>query len=122
MGGVMKPFPFHPVNLVLGLIIWALWFVVLYGGLSVACAFAPPQTEAGAWTWINAVSLVLALIVSGYLLVCAYRCWKASSPSHVVEVEPLQTFTSKTSAAVYLVSAFASLMLALPGVLLPPCI
>ncbi|MCL7945528.1 hypothetical protein [Marinobacter sp. ATCH36] len=119
---MMKPSPFHPLNLVLGLIIWALWFVLLYGGLSVGCAFAPPGAEAGAWTWINAVSLALALFVSGYLLVCAYGCWKASPPSHAVEVEPIKTFTSKTSAAVYLVSALASLALGLPGILLPPCV
>ncbi len=119
---MMRPSPFHPVNLVLGLIIWALWFVLLYGGLSVACAFAPPNAEAGAWTWVNAASLVLACIVSGYLLACAYGCWKASSPPHTAEAEALKTFISKTSAAVYLVSAFASLMLTMPGVFLPPCV
>lgn len=118
----MKPSPFHAINLVLGLIIWAVWFVLLYGGLSVGCAFAPPDAEAGAWTWINAVSLVLAIIVSGYLLVCAYTCWKAASLPHAAEVEPYQVFISKTSAAVYLISAVASLILVLPGVRLPPCI
>lgn len=119
---MMKPSPFHPVNLVLGLIIWALWFVLLYGGLSVGCAFVPPDTEAGAWTWINAASLIAALIVSSYLLVCAYGCWKAPSLAQATDAEPLKAFISKTSAAVYLVSAFASMMLALPGAILPPCI
>ncbi|MGO2136558.1 MAG: hypothetical protein ACTH3S_14150 [Marinobacter sp.] len=118
----MSPSPFHPVNLVLGLVIWALWFVLLYGGLSVGCAFAPPDAEAGVWTWINATSLIAGLTVSGYLLACAHGCWKAPSLSHVSEVEPIKAFISKTSAAVYLVSAFASLMLAMPGVILPPCI
>lgn len=118
----MKPSPFHPLNLVLGLIIWSLWFVLLYGGLSVGCAFAPPEAEAGAWTWINAAVLVLALMVCGYLLTRAYRCWKARSRKGSGEVSPLQVFVSTTSAAVYLVSAFASLMLGLPGVLLPPCV
>ncbi|PFG53404.1 hypothetical protein ATG98_2511 [Marinobacter sp. LV10R520-4] len=118
----MKPSPFHPVNLVLGLIIWALWFVLLYGGLSVACAFAPPDAEAGAWTWVNAASLILAFIVAGYLLACAYGCWKASSPPHIAGAEAVNPFISKISASVYLVSAFASLMLTMPGVFLPPCV
>ncbi|MDO6442839.1 hypothetical protein [Marinobacter sp. 2_MG-2023] len=118
----MTPSPFHPINLVLGLIIWALWFVLLYGGLSIGCAFAPPDAGDGAWTWINAASLVVALMVTGYLLTCAYACWKASSPSSAAKAQPLNTFISKTSAAVYLVSAVASLMLVLPGVRLPPCV
>jgi hypothetical protein len=39
----------HPLQLVPGLIIWALWFIAIYGGLSVACALAPP----------NAITLLL---------------------------------------------------------------
>ena len=118
----MKPSPYHPASLVTGLIIWALWFVLLYGGLSVGCAFVPPTAEAGAWTWINASVAGLACLVSGYLLICAYACWQASAPSPSSDVDPLKTFISKTSAAVYLVSAFASLVLGLPGLLLPPCV
>ena len=45
----MSPWsPLHPLHLFLGLIIWSAWFVFLYGGLSVACEFAPPGVEQGA--------------------------------------------------------------------------
>jgi len=38
----------------IGLSLWSLWFVVLYGGLSVGCDLRPPDSGAGRVTWINA--------------------------------------------------------------------
>ena len=40
--------PHHPVHLILGLCVWSIWFVVLYGGLSVACQLTPPEPQQGA--------------------------------------------------------------------------
>lgn len=114
--------PFHPVHLFLGLVIWAAWFVALYGGLSIGCALAPPDADKQAGTWINGAIVAVALLVGGYLLWCAYRCWRASSGAKRQKDSRLKGFISKTAAAVYLVSAFASLSLGLPGLLLPPCV
>lgn len=118
----MKFSPFHPVHLFLGLAIWAAWFVALYGGLSIACAIAPPDSDNRAGTWINGTILAVALLVGVYLLWCAYRCWQASPDAKLQQDRPLKGFISKTAAAVYLVSAFASLALGLPGLVLPPCV
>ncbi len=118
----MKFSPFHPVHLFLGLAIWAVWFVALYGGLSVGCAIAPPDSEKQAGTWINGAILVVALLVGSYLLWCAYRCGRASSKAGGQKDGRLNGFICKTAAAVYLVSAFASLALGVPGLVLPPCV
>jgi len=117
----MRLSPTHPANLVLGLTIWAVWFVVLYGGLSIGCAAAPPDSAKLASTWINGAVLVFALMVGSYLLWCALRCWKASPPKVKREEGRLSRFLSNVATGLYLVAAFASLSLGIPGLILPPC-
>ncbi|MDX1552628.1 MAG: hypothetical protein R3198_08410 [Marinobacter sp.] len=118
----MKFSPFHPIHLFLGLIIWAAWFVALYGGLSVGCTIAPPASDEQAGTWINGVIVAVALLVGGYLLWCAYRCLQGASEAKLQKDSRLKVFISRTAAAVYLVSAFASLALGVPGLVLSPCV
>lgn len=59
----------HPFQLVAGLIVWTVWFVVLYAGLSVGCAVAPPAAEQGVLNWINlslaAISLATMPLLAG---------------------------------------------------------
>lgn len=112
--------PLHPLQLFLGLVIWSVWFVFLYGGLSLACEFAEPDLARGALTWINAGMLLLALLVCGFLLWCAWRCWRAAPGSG--EADATGRFVARIAAAVYFISALAALALVLPGVTLPPCI
>ncbi len=70
--------PFHPLQLTLGLIVWSVWFVALYGGLSVACAVAPPAATLGALTWINGLLLLLTLATTALLAYWAHGCWRAA--------------------------------------------
>ena len=109
----------HPVHLVLGLIIWAVWFVVLYGGLSVGCALAPPDVALGSLSWLNAVLLILTLACAAVLLWLAACCWRgrASAGGDL----PRQ-FIVHVGAAIYLLSAAAVLLVGLPVFALPPCI
>ncbi|KAA0693214.1 hypothetical protein DT594_15170 [Halopseudomonas laoshanensis] len=117
----MSPWsPLHPLHLFLGLVIWSLWFVALYGGLSLACEFAPPDEERGALTWVNASMLLLAALVSSFLLWSARRCWGAAPDTD--EGAATGRFVARIAAAVYLISALAAVGLALPGAILPPCI
>lgn len=112
-----------PLHLVLGLVIWSLWFVLLYGGLSLACEFAPPLAgEEGAWTWLNVLMSVLALLVTGALLYASYRCSRAGFESAAGIADSTRAFIRKLSLSVYLVSAAGALALAVPGLILPPCI
>lgn len=112
--------PLHPAQLVVGLVIWCGWFVLLYGGLSVACELAPPAQERGAVTWLNGLMLVLGAVLAGLLLWLARRCWRAAPAAEVGNGGG--RFVARTAAAVYLISAIAAFALTLPSVLLPPCV
>jgi cytosine/uracil/thiamine/allantoin permease len=118
--------PHHPVQLVLGLIIWSLFFVAVYSGLSVGCAFAPPSPEQGALTWINASVLLLMLATMIYLLCNAYYCWRARLPSkssdNQGQPQKVREFIARIAASEYLLAAVATLLVGLPSVYLPPCV
>lgn len=108
----------HPLQLVLGLIIWALWFVVIYGGLSVACAVAPPDVASGAYTWINGLILLLTLLTTGFLLILANVCRRVALRKGPGVIR----FITGVAAGIYLASALATLVVGLPVVALPPCV
>ncbi|MFA5494373.1 MAG: hypothetical protein WC247_06315 [Porticoccaceae bacterium] len=112
--------PFHPLHLVLGLIVWAAWFVAMYGGLSVVCSVAPPAPALGARTWINAALLALTAVITALLLIQGWRCWRASAPAG--EGSPNQRFIGRVAAGAYLLTAVSTLMIGLPVIVLPPCL
>jgi type VI protein secretion system component VasK len=115
--------PSHPLQMFFGLIVWSAWFVTLYGGLTVACSLTPPDVEAGGLTWLNITLLLLGLLISLFLLYCARRCWKARpEPSAESGVDrDNQRFIASAASAVYLIGAFATLAVAMPALMLPPC-
>lgn len=110
----------HPVHLVLGLVVWSIWFVAIYGVLSVACAVAPPPEAAGALNWINGLLLLLTVATAAALLYGAWRCWLAVG---AVADDPRRArFIPVVSAAVYLSASVAVLAIGLPAIVLPPCL
>lgn len=114
----MRLFPHHPVHLIVGLTVWSAWFVVLYGGLSVACQWAPPDPVRGPFNWLNPLLWLSTLVVVAMLLWLARKLWRASTDSS----EATGRYISLISAALYGVSAFATLAVAVPVLFLPPCI
>jgi len=107
------------MHLVLGLIIWAVWFVVLYGGLSVGCALAPPDVALGSLNWLNAVLLILTLGCTALLLYLGACCWQGRASA---DGDLQRQFIVHVGAAVHLLSAAAVLLVGLPVFALPPCI
>lgn len=114
----MRLFPHHPAHLIVGLTVWSAWFVVLYGGLSVACQLAPPQPASQPDNWLNTLLGLSTLAVVAALLWAAWHLWRR----HAGHSEPLRRYICLTSVALYLISAFATLALAVPILFLPPCI
>jgi hypothetical protein len=110
--------PGHPVQLLLGLTIWSLWFVVLYGGLSVACAVAPPSSGQGALTALNLSLGLLTLATLGLLLWRALVCL-AAVPE---ESNRVGRFIAAVAAGLHLLSASGVAFVGLPLVALPPCL
>ncbi|MEX2474169.1 hypothetical protein [Marinobacter sp.] len=111
-----------PIHLVLGLVIWSGWFVLLYGGLSVACEFAPPDTSQGARTWVNFLMIALAILLTGVLLYVSYRCSQWGLGSVPDPPGSPRAFIRKMALSVYLISAAGAFALAIPVMVLPPCV
>lgn len=113
----MKTLRAHPLHLFAGLVIWAVWYVVLYGGQAVGCELAPPAADAGAWTWLNGLLLLHTLVFAVVLL---YLTWLAHrSTPH----EPGNgRFILRVSTTVYLVSTIAILVIGSQNVIYPPCV
>ena len=112
------PAPSHPLHLVIGLMVWSLWFVALYGGLSVGCALAPPDVALGARTWLNGLLLALTALTLVWLLLRMGLSWRAARGSQAGSRE---RFVTTLSAALYLVAAVSTLVIGLPILGLPPC-
>lgn len=106
----------HPIQMVMGFIIWSVWFVTAYGGLSVACALAPPPVIHGHMTWINALLMLLTVFTTLFLLALAYRCWKARPTTEN------RRFVVWIAFAGYLAAAIATFAGGLPLLGLPPCL
>lgn len=108
--------PFHPLELVLGLIVWSVWFVALYGGLSLACAYVPPDPQAGALTWLNALLAVFTAVTTAWLALRAHACWR-----RLPTPASRQRFVAAVAAGVYASAAVATLFIGVPVLVLPPC-
>jgi hypothetical protein len=111
--------PFHPLQLALGLIVWSVWFVALYGGLSVGCALAPPAVEFGAWTWLNGSLGALTALTFGWLIRQGWMCWRAGAPGRADS--PSRRFITTVGAGLYAVAAVSTLVIGIQVFVLPPC-
>lgn len=107
----------HPWHLLCGLTVWAAFFVVIYGGAAVGCAVAPPQPESGAFTWINGAVLGITLLTTLLLLALGRACYKRT-PTRPNEGR----FLLRLAAALYALSALATLVVGLPAAIYPPCV
>lgn len=111
----------HPLQLVFGLSAWATWFVIVYGSVSVACALAPPLPGHGAWNIVNGTLLLFTLATLALLLRLAWRC------RHALRTAPMppdgaRRFIAALGAALYATAAVATAFVALPLLVLPPCL
>lgn len=113
----------HPVHLVLGLVIWSVWFVVVYTGFSLGCQLLSPADEQGPFNAVTAATLAGGVLVALVLLWAARGCWQAarSSSEQDTDNEP-QAAVASVAAGLYLLSAFSALAIVLPGVAMVPCL
>lgn len=111
--------PHNPIHLPLGLVIWSLWFVALYGGLSVACQVVPPSPDAGAWTGLNLTLLLGSLFTAAMLSGLTGLFWRAAKRA---KKDGDAHYVAATAAAVNLVALLAVLFITLPILWMPPCL
>ncbi|WP_111413238.1 hypothetical protein [Billgrantia lactosivorans] len=108
----------HPIHVVSGLVIWGLWFVAIYAGLSVACSVAPPESERDMLTGIN-VGVGLATLATTALLL--WLSWASVAAGRKATLRR-ECYFAYLSAGVFLFSAGGTLFVGYPIVFLPPCL
>ncbi len=126
--------PFHPAQLALGLIIWSVYFVAVYSGLSIGCSLQAPDADQGPRNWLNLSLLLLTLTTAGWLLWQAYRCWRTPARAHQPDSaerasrEPgseqlagFRKFIASIALGVNLVAGIATLAIGMPLTVLAPC-
>lgn len=111
--------PHNPIHLPLGLVIWSLWFVALYGGLSVGCKLVPPEPEAGSRTALSLALLLGSLLTAAALGWLTWLFWRAARQARKSGGEH---YVATTAAAVNLVAMLAVLFITLPILWMPPCL
>lgn len=119
--------PHSAWQLAAGFTVWSLWFVAVYGGLSVGCATAPPGAARGPFTGLNLALLVLTLATVIVLLGAAWIClqaWRsAQAPSQRgTEGAVRRRFMAGLAALLHLSAALATVFVGLPLLWLPPCL
>ena len=112
----------HPIHLVSGLILWGLFFVVIYAGLSVACSVAPPAPERDMFTGINAGVGVVTLVTTALLGWLAWASVVAGRRAGRKEGLGRESYFAYVSAGMFLFSACGTLFVGLPIAMLPPCL
>ncbi|MGQ3888559.1 hypothetical protein ACQUW5_05945 [Legionella sp. CNM-1927-20] len=109
----------HPFSLIIGLVIWSIWFIFVYGALSVACAVAPPDVGA-TFTWINAILLFCTLITTVLLLYLALSYWRTLQSSK--SKSNATSFILWVAVGGFLTAAFATLSIGLMVLFFRPCL
>lgn len=107
----------HPIHLIVGLTLWSIWFVGVYGGLSVACAVVPPSPAQGAFTPINLGLGLFSLLMVAALAGLAWGC------CHIArQHQGRQRFHALVSAGLYFFSTFGVVFAGMPILGVPPCL
>lgn len=64
----------HPIQMIFGLVIWSIWFVLMYSFLSIGCSAA---LFSGMQSGINIILFACTWVTLIILVYLTYHCWKA---------------------------------------------
>jgi hypothetical protein len=119
----------HPAQLVIGLTLWFVWFSVLYGGLAVACAVAPPAVAQGALNGASIGMLALTVVTGAALGWMAWAVGRSAGRAGAGEAIDEGSegsrpgpFIARVSAVLHGIAAVCTLVVGIPLVWLPPCL
>ncbi|MFC7369935.1 MULTISPECIES: hypothetical protein [Vreelandella] len=107
----------HPLHFVVGLTLWCIWFIAVYGGHAVACEAFAPAPEQGVFTLLNGGLLIVSIVTTGLLLLLTWGCYVVAK-----QHQGRDRFNAVVSAGLYLFSAFSVVFVALPIIGVPPCL
>lgn len=113
------PNPHRLVGVISGMIVWAVWFVVVYGLTGVGC-------DAG---WNTSLLMLASTVVALALIArCAwigFAAWRLRHEAAIVtgrESAQRQRFMGLTMGVLSLLAGIATLLIAVPILMLDPCI
>lgn len=113
----------HPWQLLIGLCVWTLWFVVVYAGVSVACSAAPPPAARATASGINLGLIAFTLGIAGVLGLAAFVCAKGAGRIDSGDTgDGLRRFIATAATALYAVAAVSTLFVGLPLLFVWPCV
>jgi hypothetical protein len=107
----MKWQPSHPVHLFMGLLIWSIWFVAIYGLLSLGC-YTVSDRPLHSMNSLSIILIALTGITASILLALGIWCWRTTAVS---------PFFARVAAGVYFAAFVATLAVGSPATALPPC-
>ena len=108
----------HPLQLVAGFMIWAIWFALMYGFLSAQCIDSPHLQR---FNWINGFLLFLTLITTGLLSFLAFAMARTLLTTEKKD-KPTRYFILWVGCCVYIVSALTTLFIGSMALFFPPCL
>lgn len=110
--------PTHPLQLLCGLLLWSVWFVVLYAAQALHC-LSPAASATWHPTGFNVALLMAGAVLTGALTGLMWRCMRAARQAGL----PLTArFIALASAVLHGTAAFSTLFVSLPLWGLPPCL
>lgn len=112
-------FRHHPIHLVLGLTVWAVWFVIIYSLLSIGCA-GTPITASGS-IWINIIILCFTLLVLIALVYFTTAYWQTNK-DHFRTSKGVVRFIIWVSLGGYLIAIIALFSIGIMVLFFPPCL
>ncbi|OCH98274.1 hypothetical protein A8135_12000 [Legionella jamestowniensis] len=109
----------HPIQMIFGLVIWSIWFILMYSFLSIGCSVAlfSRVTRSGinislfACTWVTLIILV-------YL---AYHCWKTRK-SLAEQCSNVTAFVLWVGLGGYVTAILATFSIGMMVLFFPPCL
>ena len=107
----------HPLHFVIGLTLWCIWFVAVYGGHAIACSVAPPAPEQGVFTLVNVMLLAVSIAAIALLAALTVGCCRMAKRH-----EGRLRFNATVSAGLYLFSTLGVVFAAMPIMGIPPCL
>ena len=114
--------PGHPAQHAIGLMIWSIWFIAMYAGLSVVCQLTPPAKQQSADSWLNIGLAAFSVVVILLLLALAWRSGRYCAAQHQRNhSNAVNRFVGYVSTILYLAAAVATLAGGLPVLVFAPC-
>lgn len=108
----------HPLQLVAGFIMWAIWFGLMYGFLSIQCI---EQSNLQRFSWINALLLLFTIITTAILSFLAFTMARTLLITEKKD-KPTRYFILWMGCCVYIVAAFTTLFTGSMALFFPPCL